>query len=103
MRADHFTRTAPHPGSLGERNPALAAARKLLKNVLGIVVVATGIAMLVLPGQGLLTILIGLTLLDFPGRRKLQLALLRERHVRRTVDRIRARAGRPPLELDSTP
>ncbi len=43
---------------------------RVLKNVFGIVLVVLGVAMLVLPGQGLLTIVLGLGLVDFPGRRR---------------------------------
>lgn len=97
---DHFTRVSVPPETVRGRHPALAITGQVLKNFLGGLLVFVGIAMLVLPGQGLLTILMGLALVDFPGRRRLELAILRERHVRHAVDRIRARAGRPPLELD---
>jgi len=51
------------------------------------------------PGQGILTILIGLSLLDFPGKRNLELKLIRLRTVRKAINWIRARAQQPPLEL----
>lgn len=96
---DHFTRVTLPPASLRSRRPGLALAGRLLKNLLGALLVLAGIAMLILPGQGLLTILMGLALVDFPGRRRLMLTILRERHVHHAIDRIRARAGRPPLDL----
>jgi hypothetical protein len=70
------------------------------KNVLGVVFVLAGIAMLVLPGQGLLTILIGLLLVDFPGKRALELRLVRRPAIRSFLDRMRTKRGRPPLQLD---
>jgi hypothetical protein len=57
-----------------------------------------GLAMLVLPGQGILTILIGVMLLDFPGKRRWELWLIRRRGVRHSIDWIRQRAARPPLD-----
>ena len=55
--------------------------------------------MLVLPGQGVLTILIGLTLLDFPGKRRLEIWIIQRRSIRLGIDRVRKRAGRPSLIL----
>lgn len=39
------------------------------RNVLAVVLIVAGVAMLFLPGQGVLTILIGLLLLTLPGKR----------------------------------
>jgi hypothetical protein len=55
--------------------------------------------MLVLPGQGLLTILIGLLLLDFPGKRALERRLLRRPGLRAFLDRMRVKRGRAPFEV----
>lgn len=78
-------------------------ALRVLKNVLGAVLLLAGIAMLVLPGQGLLAILVALSLLDFPGKRALELWILRRRPVRRAVAWLRERAGRPPLIYPDEP
>jgi len=50
--------------------------KKLFKNILGILLLLSGIAMLVLPGQGLLTLIIGLFLIDYPGKYRLEKKLL---------------------------
>ncbi len=71
----------------------------LVKNLLGLVLLLSGIAMLVLPGQGIITILIGISLLNFPGKRRLELKIVRQRPVFRAINWIRDRAGRPPLVL----
>ena len=70
------------------------------KNVLGLVFVLAGLAMLVLPGQGLLTLLIGLLLLDFPGKRSIERRLVRRPRILAFLNRIRERRGREPLRLD---
>src|SRR5688572_19372307 len=51
-----------------EQRPWLYWAIVIGKNLLGVVLIVLGIIMLVLPGQGLLTILIGLMLLSAPGK-----------------------------------
>ncbi|MEZ6183829.1 MAG: PGPGW domain-containing protein [Planctomycetota bacterium] len=80
-------------------HPTLRVVLRVLKNLLGVVLTLAGVAMLVLPGQGLLTILVGLGLVDFPGKRALELKIARQRQVRSTIQWVRERMGRPPLEL----
>ena len=61
----------------------------LLKNFLGFLLFLCGILMLFIPGQGLLTMFLGLVLLDFPGKYKLQLYCLKVQPVRRSLNWIR--------------
>ena len=70
-----------------------------IKNVVGVLFVLAGLAMLVLPGQGLLTILIGLMLMNFPGKYALERKLIGQKPVLAAVNRLRKRAGRPPIEI----
>ena len=70
------------------------------KNLLGIVLLGAGIVMLFTPGQGILTILIGLSLVDFPGKFRLERWLISRPRVLPTINGWRARAGRPALVLD---
>jgi hypothetical protein len=58
-----------------------------------------GVAMLVLPGQGLLTLLMGFLLVDFPGKYRLERWLFARPIVRRPINWLRHRAGRVPLQL----
>lgn len=71
---------------------------RIFKNVFGAVLLLLGIVMLVLPGQGLLTIIGALVLLDFPGKRRLERWLVLRPKVLRSLNRLRARVGRPPFE-----
>jgi len=76
------------------------------KNVFGAFALVAGILMLVLPGQGLLTIFISVLLLDFPRKTAVERRLIQIRKVRETVDWLRRRFGRAPLvldEMDETP
>ena len=72
------------------------------KNLLGFLLVALGIVLSIpgVPGQGLLTILLGVMLLDFPGKLTLERKLLSRPEVVRTINKLRGRFEKPPLELD---
>jgi len=100
MPEDYFT-TSRHEKLEDWRgeHPLLRWSARILKNVLGTLLVILGLLLLVLPGQGLLTILLGITLLDLPGKRRLEVALLRQRGVARAVNWLRRKYNRPPLEM----
>jgi Putative transmembrane protein (PGPGW) len=102
LPVDYFTTSRRRPSGWGRQHPALWTSLAVLRNVVGGLVVLAGIAMLLLPGQGLLAILVGLTLIDFPGRTRLLRSLVRKRPVARALNWIRARVGRPPLEIPET-
>jgi len=71
--------------------------RRLARNLVGWLFVAVGVALLVLPGQGLLTILIGLVLVDVPGKRALERRVLSRPRVLDLVNSMRRRRGAQPL------
>ena len=70
---------------------------RILRNVLGALLVALGVAMLVLPGQGLLTLLVGLLLVDFPGKHELVRRLMSKPKVLSLVNKLRSHHGAGPL------
>jgi hypothetical protein len=72
---------------------------QILKNILGALFVLAGVAMLVLPGQGILTILIGLSLTDFPGKRDLELKLIKKPSVYKAINWMRRKYKKPPLQI----
>jgi len=72
---------------------------RILKNILGVFFVLTGLIMLFLPGQGLLSILIGVMLMNFPGKYKVERAIIRQKKVLSTINWLRAKANRPPLQV----
>jgi Na+/proline symporter len=69
----------------------------LLRNAVAIVLLIAGLLMLVLPGQGLLTILIAISASTFPGKYQLERAIIRRRSVFKAANWIRARYHRPPI------
>lgn len=70
---------------------------RILRNSLGVVLVVLGLLMLALPGQGLLTLAVGVLLVDFPGKHKLVQRLLGRPKILDVVNKLRARHGSPPL------
>ncbi|MHC4091271.1 MAG: PGPGW domain-containing protein [Planctomycetota bacterium] len=95
---DYFTERRRRPVAWWERHRLLRIVALVVKNVLGGLFIAAGVAMLLLPGQGALTIIVGLMLTDFPGKFRLERWLASRRAVVRAMTWIRARAGRPPCK-----
>ncbi len=80
------------------RPAGLGVVLALARNLLGLAIIAAGVLMLVLPGQGLLTIVIGVALLDFPGKHALERRLIGHPRVIRAMNTLRERFGHPPLD-----
>jgi hypothetical protein len=99
--ADRFKGEAPTEA--GQARSGLVRALAFAgRNLAGAVLVLLGLIMAIpgVPGQGLLTMLIGLTLLSFPGKRRLERRLVRTPALFGAINRLRARFARPPLEID---
>jgi hypothetical protein len=70
------------------------------RNVLGYVFIVVGTAMLVLPGPGILTIVVGIILLNFPGKYRLERWMVELRPVLRSINWLRQRAKKTPIVLE---
>lgn len=83
-------------------SPVLRVAAIIGKNLLGVVLIVAGLALSLpgVPGQGLLTMLVGLLLLDIPGKRRFELALVRRRRINQVMNKLRARFDREPLVVE---
>ena len=99
--ADYFCESRDESRTIGRTHPGWRRLGLATKNLVGLILLLAGVAMLVLPGQGFLTILMGLVMMDFPGKRGLELRLLRVPGIARAINRLRARFNRPPLRLPS--
>ena len=93
--ADYFAR--PERRLLDGWSPPARIAAILLKNLFGVVCIFGGLVMLLTPGQGVLTLLVGISLMDLPGKRRLVRAILTRPLVWKSMNRFRHRAGRSPL------
>lgn len=90
---DHFVRP-PQQHSL---------KAKVVRNALGALLVAAGIAMLVLPGQGIIAILFGLSIMDLRIKDNIIRRLLCQKKIQEGVQRIRSKAGKQPLTIPGEP
>ncbi len=90
---------------LVDRHRALRWVGIIAKNLFGLVLVFSGVVMSLpgVPGQGVLTILLGIMLLDFPGKRDLETKLVGRPKVFRAINHLRAKFDKPPLMLDVEP
>jgi len=98
---DHFSKSRKTKFWSGP-HPALHAAKVIGKNIAGVLLVALGVVLSLpgVPGQGLLTILLGVMLLDFPGRHRLEQKLLSKPSIVNSINRLRKRFDKEPLELN---
>ena len=87
------------PPSGKHRHPLVRFLFLAIKNLVGIFLILIGIAMLVLPGQGLLTIFLGIILVDIRGKYRLERWLVGKRPVLRSINWLRRRAGHPALRV----
>jgi hypothetical protein len=95
---EYFTPRYHPRESFRDAHPALRVGLKVLKNLLGATLLIVGLIMLVTPGQGILAILIGLSLLDLPGKRQLERWLVARPKVIRFLNMVRRQAGRPQFD-----
>ena len=74
----------------------------ILKNILGVFLILLGILLSLpgVPGQGVLTILLGLIMIDIPGKRPLEARIVQRPSVLAAINKLRAKYNKPPLEMD---
>jgi hypothetical protein len=83
--------------SSGEDPTPISRVSLVLRNLLGGVLLLLGVLMLILPGQGLLTIVAALAVMSFRSKRRLEQRLLGRPHLLALINRLRQRSGHPPL------
>lgn len=74
----------------------------IVKNIFGVLLILLGMLLSLpgIPGQGILTILLGLIMLDIPGKRTLEGKIIKRFRVLPTINRLRKRYNKPPLIID---
>lgn len=82
------------------RHFSLRWSLTILKNVAGLILIIAGIIMIFTPGPGVPTILLGLIMMDIPGKRPLEAKLIQRPMVLSAVNDLRARYNKPPLIMD---
>jgi len=86
-----------HKPWFANHHPIIRSFGILVKNIVGFIFLLAGIAMLVLPGQGLLTMLLGILFIDFPGKHRLEKKLIQHPQVLKAINAMRGKAGKPPF------
>jgi hypothetical protein len=101
LPADYFVRSFV----VHATHPAVDLIERIIKNMVGWVMIPLGIfmALPLVPGPGLVFILIGVSLADFPGKRRLEERLLGYPPVLQAVNRMRQRFGRAPVQVHPQP
>jgi hypothetical protein len=101
MPADYFTRNDHESPWWTDQHPALRWTLLILKNVVGwFCIVAGGLLSLpMIPGPGVLLILLGLSLVNLPGKRRMELWLVSFPAVYKKIDKLRSKHKQPPLKL----
>ena len=94
---DYFSSPDRHRIPWQSRNRFLRLPLFMLKNLFGVIFILLGVLMLVLPGQGLLTIIIGLVLLEFPGKYRVERWAVNRPTVLGAINWVRNRAGKTDL------
>jgi uncharacterized membrane protein len=99
MPEEYFLYDKSHLKEFRRQHPIIRFFSVIFKNILGMVFIVAGVVMLILPGQGVLTILIGFTLVNFPRKRALERRVIQNQAVHKAVNWIRAKAGKPPVKV----
>jgi putative transmembrane protein PGPGW len=98
LPADYFDVRVPRPW-MEDHHPVLRLLGHIVKNAVGAIFLFAGFLMLFLPGQGVLTMLIGISMLDFPGKRKVEAKLIGQPTVLSVINGMRQKFNKPPLVL----
>jgi hypothetical protein len=99
--SDYFCHTRREPAQWKQLHPLIRYVILVLKNVVGLVLLLSGFAMLMLPGQGLLGILLGLILMDYPGKFQLERKIVSRPKLLRFINWLRRKQNKPPLLFES--
>lgn len=95
---DYFAETRRHRWEpWAHQHPVIRWTLLIAKNILGYVLIILGFAMLVLPGQGILTIFVGIMFINFPGKYRLERWVIMRGPVLKVINSLRQRAGHAPL------
>ena len=81
-------------------NPLMWYIILIIKNVIGYSLILGGIMMLVLPGQGLFTIIIGLMLSNYPGKYSIERKFIGIPSVLKSINWLRKKSDKPPLDIN---
>lgn len=97
--ADYFSSTYVREIN-HDKHFSLRWATFIVKNIIGFLLIIAGVVMIFTPGPGVPTILLGLIMMDIPGKRPLEARIIKRPEILETVNNLRARYNKPPLVMD---
>ncbi len=101
--ADYFDHESREPSRWVKAHPIIRWSVFFLKNLLGLILLIAGLIMLVIPGQGVLSILIALILLDYPGKYRFERWIISRPSLLHLINRLRVKWGKPALIVHEIP
>lgn len=88
LPVDHFCQQSRSQHPITSQQALL----RILRNLLGLILLFAGLLMLLLPGQGLLTLVLSLLLLDYPQKKKIERSLLQQKAIFNGLNWLRKKA-----------
>ena len=97
--SDYFSHEKRQKHQWGSYPPIIRLVLLLIKNIIGIIFIISGIIMLFIPGQGIITIIIGIILMDFLGKYKIERWIIYHPAILKYINKLRAKAKQSPIEV----
>lgn len=98
LPSDYFDIRVPRHW-MKNHHPMVRIIGLIVKNILGVIFLVAGLLMLFLPGQGLLTMLIGISFMDFPNKRYLEARIIGQHTIFNAVNAMRHKFNKLPFTL----
>jgi hypothetical protein len=96
---DYFLPKKRQPTAWKDQHPIIRLLALAGKNLIGCSLIVAGLLMLFLPGQGILTLVMGLLLVDYPGKFRLERKVVKTPAILNGLNWLRRKAKKPPLIL----
>ena len=96
---DYFLPKKRQPTQWKQLHPVIRLLALMGKNLIGYGLIVAGLLMLFLPGQGILTLVMGLLLVDYPGKFRLERRLVKTPAILNSLNWLRRKAKKPPLVM----
>ena len=98
--SDYFSYSKRKKHQWGSYPPIIRLVLLLIKNIFGVIFIISGIIMLFIPGQGIITIIIGIILTDFPYKYKIERWIINRPAILRSINKLRVKAKQSPLKIN---
>jgi hypothetical protein len=102
LPSDYFDMRVPRHW-MKDHHPVLRMIGLIVKNIIGVIFLIAGFLMLFLPGQGVLTMLIGISFMDFPRKRILEARIVGQSTLLNAINAMRHKFNKLPLTLSPNP